>query len=338
MRNSTKILIILLIVNGILLWFILQNSAEEKVIDDIINQHYTNEDGIISNYPLGFDSTHTIEFLSESIGLYLQYLLLTNQKEAFNDVFLAFVDQFVVYNDLGAWVKWQTGPEFSVNASIDDYRIIKVLIEAAHTFNEEAYEQLSLELKNTIQNHQLNNGYYVDIYDWNHELAGSTVFISFITVPIVKELEYHDKTLNLLIDIPVDDDSPFFLEVFNVHDYSYEAVNVDYVHMIDQLIIAMERNRTGLPSPQFDEWLFSEISNNKLFGRYDRTNLNPTVDYESASVYAYLYFYLLEIEQIEKAEWTYNKLKQMKNEMVNDISNVHFFDLILTEIALRTLD
>ncbi|MEK4029246.1 hypothetical protein MKZ02_11990 [Pseudobacillus sp. FSL P4-0506] len=99
------------------------------------------------------------------------------------------------------------------------------------------------------------------------------------------------------------------------------------VHMIDQLLIAINRKNIGYNSDQLNEWLLKEWNNkHKLFGQYDRQSLQPAVSYESLSVYYYLQAYLKRIGKQDIAEEVIKRAKELDEDPVRH--HAHFFDYI----------
>lgn len=99
------------------------------------------------------------------------------------------------------------------------------------------------------------------------------------------------------------------------------------VHMIDQLLIAVNRFDQGLGSPEFESWLIEEWDNQgQVAGRYDRETGKPTVDYESLAVYYYLWQYFERIDQAEFAKQAVQRAESLAGEELP--GDLHFFDFI----------
>ncbi|GGK37118.1 hypothetical protein GCM10010965_32460 [Caldalkalibacillus thermarum] len=107
-------------------------SADQNSTVKLVEQYYTAENGLIRAYGIPDNET----FLSESIGLYMQYLLLAGEKERFDRQYNLLLNHFLAEADGEVFIQWKIGDTISTNSLVDDLRIIQVLTEAGHQFSE----------------------------------------------------------------------------------------------------------------------------------------------------------------------------------------------------------
>lgn len=286
-------------------------DATQKMVEE----NYSDGEGLILTYPGKKDSGS----LSESTGLYMEYLVNAKDENAFRIQTDRLKKHFAIQKDGYVFLRWQTEQGTQVNALVDDLRIIGALEAAGERFNEEEYITLARQVRNSIIDKQTNDGYTVDFYDWALEMPASRITLSYL----IAEKGVTGKTLELLRN--VEKQSIFFPEYFDVEKNSYSK-NAE-VHMIDQLLIALNRNNIGEQSEVFDQWLMEEWKGEqKIYGRYSRETGEPSVKYESLAVYYYLQHYFRAIGQEGLAEEVVDYTGKLAADGM--LGQAHFFDFI----------
>lgn len=310
--NGWAILIILSVIFGI--GGCAVAKGQETTVQQLVDSHYVNDEGVIHAYP----DDEKSEYLSESIGLYMQYLLQINDEQQFRKQVKILKDRFLVTVDGQSFVPWRLYETAKVNALIDDIRIASVLESASETFDDPAFEVLAEQIRSSIESQQHQDGIAVDYYDWSYGLAGKRLTLSYL----IDDLTVNTNSFNML---KTGEEKIFFPEYYDFEEKRYMAS--DEVHMIDQLLIAINRFDQGVPSPEFDRWLKAEWEEKgMLAGRFDRKTGLPTVEYESLAVYYYLWQYFERIDQSVLAEEAVKQAELVIGEEVP--GELHFFDFI----------
>lgn len=290
-------------------------TRREAIVQRLVDSYYINDKGVIHAYP----KDGTSEYLSESIGLYMQYLLQNNDAQDFKNQVKVLMDHFLVEQNGHYFIPWRLYEEAKVNALIDDIRIASVLKNAASQFDEPNYHKLAHQILSAIEKRQHQGGIVTDYYDWSYGLAGNRLTLSYL----IRELTVRSESFRLL---EVEKQQVFFPEYYDFTKKRY--VENDEVHMIDQLLIAINRFDQGFSSPRFDGWLLAEWEEKGwLAGRFDRYTGAPTVDFESLAVYYYLWQYFGRIGQAGYAE---EAVKQAQLVVAGEElpGELHFFDFI----------
>lgn len=289
--------------------------VEQKAVPEGFGEEYFDQNNFIHAYPNALDS----QFLSESIGLYMEYLVMMEDEEKFAEQYDNLLSEFVVEEGENFFVNWLIFEDATVNALIDDIRIAAALREADELFGQPEYSETADQIIETISRIQNNNDYTVDYYDWEVEFPAQRVTLSYLIADVPEDMNA-DRLLE-----NVEADAVFFPEYFDVAEEVY--VENEVVHMIDQLLIAINRERIGLSSDVFEEWLKTEwAEEGRLFGRYDRETQQPTVTYESLAMYFYMNEYFLVIGEDEAADEVKARATAIIEE--NGIAETHFFDFI----------
>lgn len=291
-------------------------------VQEHVEKNYTNADGLIHAYPGKSDS----EYLSESIGLYMDYLLLVQDKKAFHDQYELLTTSFIETANGSSFIPWRLNEQASTNALIDDIRIIAALERGAAMFGNKEYAATADELSRSISTTQLHDGYTVDFYDWSLALPANRLTLSYLHTSEAISAQSIELLKN------TDPNRIFFPEYYDTSKETY--LNSEEVHLIDQLLIALNREKTEQHSDLFFRWIKEEwSSDHRLYGRYDRETAKPSVEYESLAVYYYLHSYLSVMGEGELAAEVVQRTQEIATEEM--LSQAHFFDYIHYQLMLE---
>lgn len=331
-----KIKIQPIIVLFLLLSGIISLTSCKSGVQKVVTNQYENKEGLIQNYA-GKPEKQKIEYLSESIGQYMYYLVLVKDEKEFERQVTSLKEHFLVKDDGDLFIKWKVTKKTVVNASIDDFRIIESLKKASSEFNEPSYLTLADQLENTILSTQLTDGLIVDFYDWKQKKKTNELHLSYLNDKMIKENKALDSVLyQKIITESSDLNSPFFNEVYNVEKKNYQTANEETVNMIDQFLIAINYIKLTNQLPEkFDQWLKNEWDEErKLAGGYNKQTLSPSVMYESSAVYSMAILYFMTTREMEYVEQIYTVLiKQPPFSSNVNYSEIHFFDYMWTKTS-----
>ncbi|MGB2991179.1 MAG: hypothetical protein WBB47_00970 [Paenisporosarcina sp.] len=275
-KKFSKIVILIVTIGGVIIYLYMKEWKTSGSLDAIetIEMNYMTYDGLIKSYSI----TDKPEYLVESTGLYMELLLQQKRETHFRDQVEVLKEYFIVRVEDDYFIKWKTGLDISVNAFIDDLRIVNILLQAAVIFHNEEYATLANELLATVKKHQIVNGQIAHYYDWESNYLAPTMVNSYL----------HDDYLSLLkIDkFPTPSDvGVFFAEEQMIK--SDKSISSDEAHMVDQLLIATYCLGKSCENRSFDKWLKKQWEQEKtIYGRYNKENRKATVKYESRAVYA----------------------------------------------------
>ncbi len=315
MRNRPVLALLLFAATIGGIFFTMFNKMDS--VKQIVEKHYTDTTGCIHAYPDDMDSP----CLSESIGLYMEYLLQTNDEEGFDEQFYVLTEQFLRKKRGSFLIRWELKEDVSANALIDDTRIINALRVGGKQFNKPAYTTLANSLTTTLK--ALRQGdVYADYYNWQNKDIAPQITLSYITNEFAIMLPGTQKTVHILGGVNTEE--TFFPESYQLREKQYKKQKE--IHMVDQLLIAINRNHAGYTSDRFNQWLKAQWDQGILYGRYDRSTLEPTVSYESLAVYYYLYRYFLQMHEDQLAIEVADHASELAKE--HKLKETHFFDFI----------
>lgn len=329
-----KCLLILISAAVLLSAFILYVSSHHSKsgVQAIVAKEYQNKYGAIKSY----GRSKNINYLSESIGQYMVYLLEAGDKDQFKSEVNVLKDRFLVRIGNQTFIKWQLAAGTTTNASVDDMRIIGALEKGSRTFHSSAYSDLAKRLETSLYQNQLKNGMVTDFYDWNKNEMSHTVHLSYIDYTVLSKSKAVNKGTYKKIINNATTATPFFHEIYDLRALDYRDADPQIVNMIDQLLIAIQYHKiTGRVPSKFNTWIEKELSSEgKLYGRYNKGTLEPEADYESSSVYALALLYFNEIGDHQHSRKVHQLLlKQPPFNNSPDYSRIHFFDFINAKTA-----
>lgn len=296
-------------------------KAASPVIQHIESQ-YKMTDGLIVSYA----QTNT-QKLSESVGLYMDYLLLTKDRERFYSLFQALQQELTVREGDYIFIKWEKGADVHVNALIDDLRIFEALQKASHLFHYPPYEAFAKQLIHGEQKYGMRESLPVDFFDFKTKRQADTLHLSYYKVLAMQNAHFKREAFAPLEHVKAE---PFFPEVYR--NGAYETSGNE-VNMIDQLLIAISYTELlEKKENHFDRFLKQELqTKDQIYARYNRKTEVNMGENESTAVYALLVQYFELTKQTENKNWVLGKLKQMNTQNAQE---THFFDYIHKELIL----
>lgn len=328
-----KLLLLLVCIFLLILNF--SSSTDQETVTPTVKQHYKNEEGFITSY--GDSKRDSSPILLESLGQYMEYLLIVGNSHEFEEQFLLLQSKFTVDTDEGRFLKWQLEEDVAANASVDDLRIIRTLLTGGEQFHNSTYIDFAKQIWNTMNKTQTVNGLIVDFYDWTSQRKTSEIHLSYIDYDVLEKMQASTLHEYKRILSEGQTDNPFFFEIYNTKDNSYKTANPETVNMIDQFLIAIQYAESTHKKPtNFHDWIVSQMhEDGTLYGVYNRNTALSAVDYESSAVYALGVIYSIKIDDQKMADTFYNRLKEQSPLHVKpDYNDIHFFDYMYASYAV----
>lgn len=312
--------------------FLSEKETHEKTLfqqtieiptEPFIRKHLLHKDGTIRTNLEGKNGYQLA--LSESLGLWMEYLVAKQDFEGFEEAYETLLRTFVLPEGIIVW-KVENGERAQTNALIDDLRIMKALFAAGKHENRKDFIQTAISIAESLAKYNRKGEYFVDFYDVKHQYANEEITLSYldresfrymvqygaIDEEMLKNLDEFLNTITL--------ENGFYPKSYNVRTHTFSFENP--VNLIDQLYTAFHLEKAGVKTDEFYEWLKAEFyQNGRLNGRYDRNTKKQAVDYESASVYALTILYSLERNDRSFAKDVYERMVAMR---VDDKQSNHY--------------
>ena len=292
-------------------------------------------------------------YLSETVGLWLDYLLLKDDEKQFAKQVGVLKKHFLTEDHLVTW-EIQNKKKAPANASIDDLRIMNALFEASAKWNEPRYSELALKMARSLGDYQINDEFMVDYIDLVSKYQGTVITLSYIIPSAFNQLHEHNSISQqaytnmqkLLVDMP-HTSIGFYPKSYDIRTKNY--LFDEEVNMIDQFYIGYHRAQWEGDVKPLITFTKQALANGsgKLYGRYDLKTGKAVVDYEGAAVYALAILMCLEVEEKELAKELIRQMQAMQQldeqkayygGYIDIVSlDTHTFDNLLALIAERKM-
>lgn len=326
--------ILVLLICSLLLFLNFSSAVDQETVTRTVKQQYKNKEGFIASY--GDEERDTSPILLESLGQYMEYLLIVGDNQEFEEQFLLLQSNFTVNTDEGIFLKWQLEEDVTANASVDDYRIIRTLLRGGEQFHNSSYAKFAKQIWDTMNKTQTVNGLMVDFYDWSSHQRTAEIHLSYIDYDVLEKMQASKLTRYKQILSDGQTDNPFFNEIYNPENNSYQTANAETVNMIDQFLIAIQYAESTDEKPKsFHDWVHTQMQNDGiLYGSYLRNTGKPAVVYESSAVYALGVIYSLAVNDQKMTEILYSRLQNQSPLQVKpNYNDIHFFDYMYASYA-----
>ncbi|MGB3261239.1 glycosyl hydrolase family 8 [Paenisporosarcina sp.] len=315
--------------------------------EKFIQKYLIEEDGRIQTNITALKE----EYLSESLGLWMQYLVVKDDRKQFDQQVETLGKYFLTKDYFVTW-KLYGDKKAPANAFIDDLRIVESLYHAGEKWNHTPYTKMADKMSNKLVNYQTHNSLMVDFVELASKNKGSEVTLSYI-IPAGFELmrqaeilpiKTYESTKKVLLDAP-HSELGFYPKRYDVPKGTYTYAQE--VNLIDQFYVGYHRAQWQgdvEPLVAFAKQAFAE-SGGKLYGRYDGRTGKPVVAYEAASVYALAILMCLEVEEKDFAKDLYAQMKTLQQSdekspyyggyIDTETKETHSFDNLLALLAER---
>jgi hypothetical protein len=314
------------------------SMAQDKGVR-FVQDHLTYRRGVIKQFdPL--KSSQEKEYLSETLGLWMVYLVDTQRQSIFDKQVSYLKRYFLSPED---WVYWridQSTPS-SCNASLDDLRIAFALARAGKVWKQKKYLTLSAVMARRMKKINLRDNYFVESYcqDPVPDISFK-VDLSYLDLPAMAFLTQFDKDWQAVLyrsqKLLDEGKTPagFYFDKYLIDKSKY---GLQDMNLINQLICAQIESQMNARPSKLYLWLKKEyLTKGKIYGRYHPLTLKALVDYESPAVYGLMLSLAVFQNDLEFAQQLAKKLLLLQN---NDGSfgqaPFEAFDHILILTGLR---
>lgn len=230
------------------------------------------------------------EVLSESAGLMMRYYALTGQRPAFDAEWARAKRTF----DLTSGFSYRYSPvqnkRYTLNAAVDDLRIIRALNEAGQLFKDEAYKSEADVYGARFYKHNVKNGFLYDFYDETYRMTNNFITLCYIDLKTLRMLpgstKEKDELLANMSDIIkngyISDAFPYYETRY---DYGKKAYSSEQINTVESLLTVLALAEVRQHQPATIRYLKEQVSAGTLFGKYTKDG-KPATDIRSTAIYA----------------------------------------------------
>lgn len=304
------------------------NYLEMGLFDFISNKLSKNNGEIITNIKNYKGSKDT---LSESVGLFMNYCVISNRKELF-DREVGFLKNKMLADK--GFIKWVVGSgDTYCNASIDDCRIVRALMDAYDRWGDKEYYNLAGTLQLNIYKYQVRDQRLCEFYDWNIDKTKNGTLLCYLdlyTIYRMSEfnenwLAVEDESCFMISNGRINDSSPFFYKYYDYETGRYsldeEYGNGKGICITYTLYTAIHLAEVNEDTQFLTDWLEKQVSKGTLYAWYDPYTLKPANDLKSTAVYALAAVYAEKAGEKELCRQITNEMLEL---MVSDRKSNYF--------------
>ncbi|MEK3884038.1 hypothetical protein [Paenibacillus sp. PL2-23] len=266
------------------------SDAEAKLLQYVLSQQL-GEDGVYTNR-LDTDQTAELasghEVLSESAGLLMRYYAKSGDREAFEHAWHLARRVFNQKSGFSYRYSPKLNKRYSVNAAVDDLRLIRALYEAADVFGEKAYRAEADKFGGRLLMHNVKDHRLYDFYDEHYGMTNDFITLCYVdhfTLRQVKEAnkELRDGMLDLVQRGYLSDEFPLYESRYRYGTGQYESDGG--IQTVESLLTVLSLAEIGQQKPASVAYVKARVEEDTLFGRYTRRG-EPLTDVRSTALYA----------------------------------------------------
>lgn len=259
--------------------------------------------------------------LSETVGLTMVYAVAANDRALF-DRQLGFVNSTLVGPfGLYHWKVSHNGKDVAnVSASVDDLRIANALILAHRNWSAPRYGHLADKLARNIATHEVVDNRLCDFLNWREQgdpIRANQIQLSYIDTIAMRAMVNLDPAWEKILSesgkilLGGRFANGLFYESYDLGTGTYQGENQN---MINQLYCALFAVELEQSDARFSVWLRDRFKRDgKIYAQYDCATGEPTLFYESTSVYALAARYANKIGDHELEKGLIDKLLSFQN-------------------------
>lgn len=326
---------------------------DETACYQFVKEHMLVGGGVITNF---HEKNHNAELatgdevLSESQGLLMNYAAAIGDRATFDAVY-AFTKQNLDNGAIFAYrYNCDAGEEerYSVNAAVDDLRIIKALFAAGNMFADRALTEQAKAYADRFYKSNVENDRLYDFYDSQFYVKNSFITLCYLDLETLGTLAntdrryqaVYDNSLDILEGGYISDAFPMFMTRYDYAVGGYEAPNG--INMVEAVLSALNLSYADRCPDTTVAFLKSELEKGRVYAAYE---LDGTVknEYESTAIYALCALLAREVGDEAMYQTSTEHMKKFMVTQSNhvlygafgDENNVYSFDNLMALTALR---
>ncbi|MHA7963427.1 hypothetical protein ACX93W_04720 [Paenibacillus sp. CAU 1782] len=262
-------------------------------LHEFITEHMTGPYGIYTNLQdtaQDAELTTGHELLSESAGLMMRQAVLNGNRTEFEQVWELARQTFDSEEIFSYRYSPKLAKRYSVNAAVDDMRIIRALYEAANEFQAEEYRMEADRYGARFYGTNVKNGQLHDFFDEEYSITNDFITLCYIDLKTLELLSVDTEQKQKLLDRMelvikegyLSNEFPFYQTRYSygTGEYSGESVNT-----VESLLTILHLAEVGKHKPESISFIKEKVSAGEMYGRYSTSGKAET-DIRSTAIYA----------------------------------------------------
>lgn len=289
-------------------------SQQQKMLVKFIEKKMVTKQGIYTNYSKQkyvANEAKGHEMLSESSGLWLEYLVDTHQYSKFRSFYKETKKTFDQGDQFSYRYTPSTNKKFSVNATLDDLRIIEALQKYADLTNSQKYRKEAATRFARLKKNTMDKGKLASFYDVKSHKASSDSSLAYYDFKILRYFESNNsldkkmyrQQLAVVKSGYLGDAFPLYANSYNWDSGSYSNSDLNTSEALETILHLSEIGKTKQVTLN---WLKRQVENDSLYNTYSVNGSVVDKNYSAGS-----YALAAEIFALEKEPQMYHKAMKL---------------------------
>lgn len=285
-------------------------------------------------------TTQRDHYLSESLGLWLQYLVQVDDQATFEQM-RPTIRSWMTADGAVYWVR-DNGKYGASNASIDDLRIASAYVEAYEKWGQEEDYAIAEEIVHYFAKNQVVNGFFLDFYDLIIQKEGNVQTTSYYDERALRQFASYGWLDDAFVErwIQQRQTEPTDGSIYPPTRYVVDRAQYEFDEEVNGIDIAYtlfhREEWTAKEHHLYESWRNVFMEEGVLVGRMDRQS-KPLASFESPAMYALLGRAALRQGDGAFAQQLYAKLLDMQSKSAGKegqfvderTGDLHVFDHLL---------
>ncbi|MFC6289692.1 glycosyl hydrolase family 8 [Levilactobacillus angrenensis] len=253
------------------------DQRHQQRLAQFIKTKLQNKQGIYTNYvdtktrQSGTATGH--ELLSESAGMWLQYLAQSHQDKEFRAFYRATIKTFGDHGQFSYRYDPRSHKRFAVNATLDDLRIIRALNLYDAQMHTKHYRQAAADHFAALKVGALKDGKLYDYYDPQSRRTAKTSSLAYFDFKTLRYYERetragrraYNEQLKVVRGGYLGNVFPLYAASFNWGTLTYSPKNLNTSEALEVLLHLAEVGQLKATSRT---WLAQQVKGKKLYNGY----------------------------------------------------------------------
>ncbi|MCI1554429.1 MAG: glycosyl hydrolase family 8 [Levilactobacillus sp.] len=253
------------------------DQRNQRRLARFIKTKMQSKQGIYTNYvdtrtrQRGVATGH--ELLSESAGMWLQYLAQSHQDAAFRTFYRATVKTFGDHGQFSYRYDPRSHQRFAVNATLDDLRIIRALNLYDAQTHTQRYRQVAANHFATLKTGALKDGKLYDYYDPQSKRTAKTSSLAYFDFKTLRYYEQgtragrraYNEQLKVVRGGYLGNVFPLYATSFSWDTLTYSPKDLNTSEALEVLLHLAEVGQLKATSRT---WLAQQVKAKKLYNGY----------------------------------------------------------------------
>lgn len=265
--------------------------TQEKNLINFLEQKMLTKQGVYTNYKKQSfvkSEARGHELLSESSGLWLEYLVYSKQYQKFREFYAATKETF----DQGSQFSYRYTPaqkkKFPVNATLDDLRIIRALQMYADATKSSKYQNEAAKRFAMLKKNTMSNGKIASFYDVKAKASSAEGALAYYDFSTLKYFEtntaagkkLYQKQLAVVKNGYLGDAFPIYASSYNWQTRNYSNADLNTSEALETLLHLSEIGQLKKVSLS---WLEYQVNQNTLYNTYSTNGSIVDKDHSAGS-------------------------------------------------------